>query len=265
MSEGKQRDPKMNWHHQRITNQPVPDAGGVAALSSPTYSASGPARRGAWPWGLTALVVTVLLAADCTTSKSSAVTTRPGDGLREYQRLVRDLRQDVRRTRQTLEALVPVSQKNSGAAYARFDGSLHRLEVDSITARARVEAMEKRGHAYFQEWAEEISGPVNEAAHRVAQERFAELHGHFEAILKDTELVRQAFGPFLEGLRESRIKLGQKPTFAAIEMAKPDFAQLASAGRQAEESLDQLSKTLKAAVAEVMSEPLPPSQSIAKP
>jgi hypothetical protein len=265
MYEGDQRDPKMNCHHQRTTNQPVPDAGGVAALSSPICSAPGPARRGAWPWGLTALVVTVLFAAGCTTSKSSAVSTRPGDGLREYQRLVRDLRQDVRRTSQILEALGPVSQKNSSAAYARFDASLHRLEVDSITARARVDAMEKRGEAYFKEWAEEISGPANEAAHRVAQERFAQLHGHFEAILKDTELVRQAFQPFLEGLRESRTKLGQKPVFAAIEMAKPDFARLASAGRRAEESLDQLSKTLQAAAADVTSGPLPPTESIAKP
>ena len=255
----------MNWHHQRITNQPVPDAGGVAALSSPFCSASGPARRGAWPWGLTALVVTVLFAAGCTTSKSSAVPPRPGDGLREYQRLVRELRKDVQRTSQTLEALAPVSQKNSGAAYARFDAALQRLEVDSIKARARVEAMEKRGEAYFAEWAEEISGTANETPRLVAQERFAELHGHFEAILKDTELVRQAFRPFLEGSRESRIKLGHKPIFAAIEMAKPDFAQLASAGRQAEESLDQLSKTLKAAAAEVMSGPLPPAKSIAKP
>jgi hypothetical protein len=260
-----QRDPKMNWHPQRITKQPVADAGGLAALASPICSAPGPARRGVWPWCLTVLVTTVLFATGCTTSKSSAVTMRPGDGLREYQRLVRELRKDVRRTRQTVEALASASQNNSGAAYARFDGSLQRLEVDSITARARVDAMEKRGEAYFKEWAEEISGTANKAAHRVAQERFAELHGHFEAILKDTKHVGQAFRPFLEGLRESRTKLGPKSSFAAIEMSKPDFAQLASVGRQAEESLDQLSKTLKAAAAEVMSGPLPPSESMAKP
>jgi len=251
-----QRDPKMNWHPQRITKQPVAKAGGVGALSSPICSASGPARRGAWPWWLTA-VVTVLFATGCTTSKSSAVPTRPGDGLREYQRLVRDLSKDVRMARQPVEALASVSQKNSGAAYARFDAALQRLEVDSIKARARVEAMEKRGEAYFAEWAEEISGTANETPRLVAQERFAELHGHFEAVLKDTEHVRQAFRPFLEGLRGSRTKLGQKPTYAAIETAKPEFAQLASAGRQAEESLDQLSKTLKAAAAALMSGPLP--------
>jgi hypothetical protein len=167
--------------------------------------------------------------------------------------------------RQTVEALASVSQKNSRAAYARFDGALQRLEVDSIKARARVDAMEKRGEAYFKEWAEEISDTTNEAARRVAQERFAELHGHFEAILKDTERVRLAFRPFLEGLRGSRTNLGKKPMFAAVEMAKPAFAQLASAGRQAEESLDQLSETLNAAAAAVMSGPLPSAESIAKP
>ena len=269
-----QRDPRMNWHHQRKTKQSVADAGGVAALSSPICSVLGPARRSAWPWWLTALVITVVFATGCTTSKSSAVPTRPGDGLREYQRLVRDLRQDVRRTRQTVEALASVSQINSGAAYARlnpgtayarFDRALQRLEVDSIKARARVEAMEKRGEAYFEEWAEEISDTTNEAAQRVAQQRFAELHWHFEAILKDTEHVRQAFRPFLEGLRGSRTRLGQKPTYAAIETAKPDFVQLASAGRQAEESLDQLSATLNAAEAAVMSGPVSSAESRGKP
>ena len=45
-----------------------------------------------------------------------------------------------------------------------------------------------------------------------------------------------------------------------MEMAKPNFAQLASAGRQAEDSLDHLSNTLNAAAAEVMSGTLPPTE-----
>ena len=165
--------------------------------------------------------------------------------------------------RQTVEALASAAQKKSGAAYARFDDALQRLEVVSIKARARVEAMEKRGEVYFEEWAVEFSNTSNDR--RVAQERFAELHGHFQAILKDTGQVRQAFRPFLEGLRGLRTKLGQKPAFAAIETAKPDFAQLASAGRRAEESMEQLSKTLWTAEAAVMSGPLPSVESRGKP
>jgi len=167
--------------------------------------------------------------------------------------------------RQTIEVLASASQKKSGAAYARFDEALQRLEVVSIKARARVEAIEKRGEAYFEEWAEEISGSTDGTSRRAAQERFAELHGHFEVILKDTGQVRQQFRPLLEGLRGLRTKLGQKPTFAAIDTAKPDFTQLASAGRQAEESMDQLVRTLKAAEAAVMAGPLPSAESRVKP
>jgi len=202
------------------------------------------------------LSLAILVAAGCATSDSGA-RPRPGDGLREYQRLVVDFRQDVTLTRQALEAVGAATPKNSAAAYARFDGSLQRLEVVSIKARARAEAIEKRGAAYFEEWAEELSGAANAASRRVAPERFSELHRHFEAILKHTGPVRQSFRPFLERSRRLRTTLGPKPTFEAIEQAKPTCAQIVSDGQQAGAAMDQLLKTLKAAEASVMSGPLP--------
>jgi hypothetical protein len=207
--------------------------------------------------GMAVLVVSLLFPAGCATSESDARPPRPGDGLREYQRLVLDLRKDVTLTRQALEALAAAAQKNSAAAYARFDGSLQRLEVVSIKARARVEAMEKRGAAYFEEWEEEVSDSKDEASRRAAKERLAELHRHFEAILKDTGRVRQEFRPFLEGLRRLRTTLGPKPAFEAIAQAKPICTQVASDGQRAVAAMDQLLNTLKTAEAAVMSGPLP--------
>ena len=209
------------------------------------------------PGGWLALSFAALLAAGCATPGTVSNPARPGDGLRAYQRLVLDLRKDATLTRKAVEALGAATQQNSGTTYARFAVSLQRLEVISIKARARVEAMEKRGEAYFEEWTEEISGTAGEEARRAAKERFAELHRHFEAILNDTAQVRQKFRPYLERLRELRTKLGPKPMFAAIESGKPDYAQFASAGRQAEESMSQLLKTLKAAEAAVMAGPTP--------
>jgi hypothetical protein len=118
-----------------------------------------------------------------------------------------------------------------------------------------VEALEERGEAYFEEWAEEISNTSNDR--RVARKRFEELHGHFEAILKDTQQVRLELRPFFDGLRGLRTKLGQKPMFAAIETSKSDFARIASAGRQAEETMNQLLETLKTAEGAVMAGPMP--------
>ena len=214
-------------------------------------------RQMKWPGDLLALSLALMFAAGCATSESGSQTARPGDGLREYQRLVLDLSQDVTRTRQTVEALAVATRKDSEAAYARFDESLQRLEVVSIKARARVEAMEKRGEAYFEEWTDEMSATTDEASRRAARERFAELHRHFEAILKDTAQVRQQFRPFLEGLRQLRTTLGPKPTFEAIEQARPDCTQVISDGQQAVAAMDQLLRTLKTAEAAVMSGPLP--------
>ena len=207
------------------------------------------------PW--IALVVSLLLSAGCATSGPDARAPRPGDGLREYHRLVADLRQDVKVTRQSVEALAVATQKNSAAACARFDKALHRTEVVSIKARARADAMEKRGEAYFEEWTAEISGAADEASRRAAKARFAELHQHFEAILRDAAQVRQAFRPFLEGARRLRTTLGPEPQFEAIVQAVPTCQRIVVDGQQAGVAMDQLLKTLKAAEVAVMAGPAP--------
>lgn len=242
----------MKWQPQPITARPC-----AQAVSAVTPESSGRARRGLGSWGIIALVVSMLGAAGCATSEYGARPPRPGDGLREYQRLVLDLHKDVTQTRQAVEALAAATQKTSGAAYARFDQSLQRLEVVSIKARARAEAMEKRGEAYFEEWAEELSDSADEASRRAARERFAELRRHFEAILKDSGSVRQLSRRFLEGARRLRTTLGPKPTFDATEQAKPICTQIASDGQQAGKAMDQLLKTLRTAELAVMAGPTP--------
>jgi hypothetical protein len=206
---------------------------------------------------LFALVLTLLFPSGCATSGSAARAPRPGDGLREYQQLVLNLRKDVSQTRQTVEALTATTPQNSTAAYARFDKALQRLEVVSIKARARVDAMEKRGEAYFEEWTQEISGTADEASRRAAKERFAELHRYFETILKDAGQVRQAFRPFLEGVRGLRTTLGPEPQFVALVQAVPTCRRIVADGQQAGAAMDQLLKTLKAAEAAVMAGPTP--------
>jgi len=206
---------------------------------------------------LMTLSFAALMAAGCATSGTGSRAARPGDGLREYQRLLLDLGQDVRLTRQAVEALAAATPQNSGARYGRFAESLQRLEVVSIKARARVDAMEKRSAAYFEEWAEEISGATDEAARRAAKERLAELHRHSEAILKDSGEVRQEFRRFLEGSRQLRTALGPGPRFEAIEQARPACAKIVADAQHVGAAMDQLLETLKTAEAAVMAGPTP--------
>ena len=197
---------------------------------------------------LLTLSLAMLLAAGCSTPGTGSNAARPGDGIREYHRLVTDLRKVVTGCVESAEALTKAPEAKAAAAHARFDESAHRLEVASISARARVEAMEKRGEAYFEEWAEEDSrsGGAN-------SERLAKLRQHFDGILSDTRQVRQEFRPFIDGLRGVRAKLGQSPTAASIENERPALWENATKGHQVEAALDRLVQTLNVAESAVMS------------
>jgi hypothetical protein len=135
----------------------------------------------------------------------------------------------------------------------RFDEALQRLEVASVTARARADAMEQRGMAYFDEWAEEITGAGDDSARRAAREHLEGLRQHFDAIMKDSREARQAFRTFLEGMRAQRAALGWKPAYAAIEQARPVLDKVAADGRSAEEAFGRLVATLNEAETAVMS------------
>src|SRR5262245_57825346 len=202
------------------------------------------------------LAIMLVLATGCATSESGSRPARPGAGLAEYRQLVVDLRKAVMASRQSAETLTTTPESKSAVAHARFDESVQRLEVVSLKARARADAMEKRGEAYFEEWAEEIKSETG-----ATKERFTELRQHFDEILKGSRQVRQAFRQFLDGLRGVSTSLGQQPAPAAIEKARPTLTKIASDGRQAEKTLDQLLNTLSAAQTAVTSGPMPSPKS----
>ena len=201
-----------------------------------------------WLSPLLTLSSAILLLAGCETPGTGSSAARPGDGIREYRRLAAGLRKVVTSCVESAEALTKAPDAKAAAAHVRFDESVHRLEVASVGARARVEAMEKRGEAYFEEWAEEHScvGAADNA-------RIAELRQHFELVLGDTRQVRPEFRQFIDGLRGLRAKLGQSPTPATIESVKAALLENATKGHQVEAALDRLVQTLNVAESAVMS------------
>jgi len=172
-----------------------------------------------------------------------------------------DLRKAVTASRQSIEQLSVADQEHLPSACGRFDDRLQRLEVVSFKARARAEAIEKRGAAYFEEWAEEICGSADDSSRQAALERFAELRQHFDGILEDSQRMRQAFRKFLDGTRGLRAPLGHNPTPAAMEKTGPELSRVAADGRLAEEAISRLLNKLSAAETAVVSRPLPPAKS----
>jgi hypothetical protein len=191
------------------------------------------------------------LLAGCATSESNSRPARPGAGLREYQALVDNLRKAVVSSTQSVEALQGAPEKDFNSAYGRFTKAAERLEVVSIEARARADAMEKRGHAYFEEWTEGISASQTGQARTEALAGLGELRRHFEAILGQSREVRQAFRNYLDGLRGLRAATASEKTRGALAGAKPGPAQVTADGHSVERGLDQLSEILQTARAAV--------------
>jgi hypothetical protein len=203
-------------------------------------------------------VVTLTLVAGwllggCATSQTHSNVSRPGDGLREYRQLITDLRKATMASRESVQKLSAASVVSSNAAYARFDEALHRLEVDSIKARARTDAMEQRGAAYFDEWADEIAATHDTAEQRAAHARLVELRQHFDAILADIRLARPTFKEYLDDLRSL-----QSSSAVAAAKPKPSLESVIAAGQSAERQMDKLLSTVQSALAAVMAGPVKP-------
>jgi len=218
------------------------------------------ARRSPFCW-LASLAFTLVLAGGCATSESGSRPSRPGAGLVEYRSIVAELQKAVAASRQSAQALAAATQNKSVAAYEHFSETVQRLEAGSIKARSRADAMEKRGQAYFEEWAEEITGSTDGASNETARERFAQLHQHFEKILDDSRQVRQVFRRFLDGLRGVNASLGEHPSPSAVEVVKPALNKVDSDGREVENSLQHLLATLDKAHNAMRSGALPGAKS----
>src|SRR6185503_510534 len=113
---------------------------------------------------------------------------------------------------------------------ARFDRAFNGLEVTSVKARARAEAIITRGQAYFDEWKENLAGVTNQPAARAESERYARLFEHFDHIRKRSSEVREAFRPFMAGLRDFRAGLDKAPNPADNEASRGELVGLTAGG-----------------------------------
>jgi hypothetical protein len=193
----------------------------------------------------------------CATSKEAASGVRPGDGIREYRQLVLSLRRSVADTRQTVDAVAAASAKDSAAALSHLKATTQQLEIGSIKARARVEAIEKRGHAYFEEWTQEAATSGDAASQQAMRERVERLRPAFEAVLKESRETKQVFREFLDGLRKVRATLGPEPSPSATEAARSELTGVSAAAGRTEIAMDRLCQELNKAETAVMSAAMP--------
>jgi hypothetical protein len=176
----------------------------------------------------------------CAASSGGSSKPKPGSGIAEYRAVAREAHRAVDATVKSLEALAqPWTQTStSHPALPGFDRAMGQLELTSVKARARAEAIIARGQSYFDEWKEHISGITNQSAARAETDRYARLFDHFEHVRQRSGEVREEFRPFMAKLREYRARFDKPPGSAGVESSGKGLDDLAASGRRVLQTLE---------------------------
>lgn len=158
----------------------------------------------------------------------------------EFRQLVVLAMSQVDTTMQSLDALSIQATADPRGAYAAFAKAVHRLQVDSIKVRSRVEAIRTRGLGYFENWEKYLAGVDNEEVRRRAEEHRAELKQAFEDTRQASHQVRETFRPLLTDLQKLRAVLEADPSLVRIAAQKDLILAAKDKGRQVQQGLDRI-------------------------
>jgi hypothetical protein len=152
-----------------------------------------------------------LLTAGCASNEPGSTNTRPSSGVAEYRKAVADAEKALGRALNSLAAVSAQSNRCSPKVVAAFSDEFERLEVESVELREHFQAMQARGDAYFEMWHQELAQTKEPKMGALMEDRRPELQELFQKIKALSQEGREAFGPFLSGLRKLRNSLEKDP------------------------------------------------------
>ena len=191
---------------------------------------------------LHALPLFLLLAAGCAGPSGISSMPKPGKGIAEYREVANRAHQAVASVVDSLEGL------RQGSGLGRFDQTFENLELTSVKARARAEAIIARGENYFEEWKEQLSLATNQLA---AQANYNRMYDHFTRVRQRSGEVREEFRPFMAKLRQFRAKLDHASNSPTSEASRTEIDALTTSGRRVLKTLESVSSALNEAEAEL--------------
>ena len=185
-------------------------------------------------------------------------TPRPGSRLAEYRKIIVEVQQAAAVNNHALTSVAHASDGEVARSVERFDRALEKFEVISIRARAKADAMEARGAAYFEEWQHKISASTNEVARGQEQARETELRQHFDRILAASRQARETFRSYLGGLRDLRTSIVKDPTLEKIRAAEGKITGIRDGASRLDRAFATLLREVDSAAAVVRDgRPLP--------
>lgn len=159
------------------------------------------------------------LLVSCAAKSNSYSGPAPRADLAEYRQIASEARKLVQATLASLDRTV-AQTPCPPRVFKAFSKDVQRLEVDSFKIRARAQAIRARGEAYFEQWQEQLRSVKDPVARQLAEQRRDRLQERFTQIRLDSQQTREAFQPFMAGLRHLRNGLENDPALAGTASMK---------------------------------------------
>lgn len=142
----------------------------------------------------------------CVSDRSSNQRMRVGNGVQEYRKLTAEAEAGVLEALGWLDRVRAHSNAVPAKVVAGFSEEVDKLQVGSLLVRARAQAIQARGKAWFDSWLDPAGSLTREQTTQVTK-----LHDIFVDALASSQATREAFGSFFSGLRALRVELAADP------------------------------------------------------
>jgi hypothetical protein len=185
----------------------------------------------------TFLAVLAMALAGCATNDVGGSAPQPRNGIAEYQQIAAAAQKSVRTALNALDRVSARTYPVPPRVVKAFSEEVERLEIGSVQVRARSQAIQARGNAYFEHWQENLARMKNPRVRELAAEHRASLEQSFGKIKLASQQTRQVFDQFLAGLHKLRTALENDPDTMTASSTQELVRATAQQGRQVEQGL----------------------------
>jgi len=188
----------------------------------------------------------LMLGFGCTSRQQATEKIRPGSRIPEYRQAAAGAEKAVAAALASLAIVSAQSNPCPPGVLTNFSAEVRRLQVESVQARARSQAMLARGDEYFRNWHKHLAQVEDPEMRALAEKERPALERSFSHIKSLSQEKREAFQPFIASLRQVRNALEKDPASLASEPVQSSIKTANEKGGEVRERLIGIQRELEA-------------------
>jgi hypothetical protein len=147
-------------------------------------------------------------------------------------------REQIGKTVDTYNTIFAEDAQDVRKAYKGVESEMGRSEKEREEVRKKLDEMTIEAEAYFAGWSESLQQIGNPDLRKRSETRMTETRSKYDGILEAVTAARDAYEPFMTGLKDQWTYLGHDLNPSGIASLKPDAEKLNSQAKELFEKID---------------------------